>query len=399
MTDYVLERERKLPVISHYDIVVVGAGIAGTAAALAASRHNKKVLLVERMYAIGGLATLGLITVYLPLCDGTGRQICFGLNDEFLKLAISRGYEDKYPDTWLPRPSDEHRGQRFEVGYNAQVFAVLLEQELLKAGCTVLYGTFAAAVIKKSEVIDSVIIENKDGRQAIKTHAVIDATGDADICAMAGAKTAIFPDGNPLAAWFYETAEGKTKRRMLGAADVLSANPFAESPRRIESKRYSGVDAAEVSEMTIASHKASLDEFFKIGNVSQSHSLTALAVIPQLRKTRRLVGNYEMNASLQHEYMSDSIGLIGDWRKAGPVYELSFGSLFSEAVPNLAVVGRCISVSNDMWDITRVIPPSVVTGQAAGTAFSLCNDLRTLDVGILQNTLHDDGVVIHEREL
>ena len=148
MTDYVLERERKLPVISHYDIVVVGAGIAGTAAALAASRHNKKVLLVERMYAIGGLATLGLITVYLPLCDGTGRQICFGLNDEFLKLAISRGYEDKYPDTWLPRPSDEHRGQRFEVGYNAQVFAVLLEQELLKAGCTVLYGTFAAAVIK-----------------------------------------------------------------------------------------------------------------------------------------------------------------------------------------------------------------------------------------------------------
>ena len=93
MTDYVLERERKLPVISHYDIVVVGAGIAGTAAALAASRHNKKVLLVERMYAIGGLATLGLITVYLPLCDGTGRQICFGLNDEFLKLAISRGYE------------------------------------------------------------------------------------------------------------------------------------------------------------------------------------------------------------------------------------------------------------------------------------------------------------------
>ena len=60
----------------YYDVVVCGGGIAGISAAVAAARHGAKVLLLEREYALGGLATLGLVTIYLPLCDGTGRQVC-----------------------------------------------------------------------------------------------------------------------------------------------------------------------------------------------------------------------------------------------------------------------------------------------------------------------------------
>lgn len=78
--EYIQEPERTLPVrYADYDVIVAGGGIAGIAAALAAARAGKRVLLLERMFALGGLATLGLVTIYLPLCDGKGHQLSFGL--------------------------------------------------------------------------------------------------------------------------------------------------------------------------------------------------------------------------------------------------------------------------------------------------------------------------------
>ncbi|MFA6845348.1 MAG: FAD-dependent oxidoreductase, partial [Sphaerochaetaceae bacterium] len=162
--NYLLEKERKTPIVSEYDTVIVGAGMGGIAAALATARHGRKVLLVERMFSVGGLATLGLITIYLPLCDGRGRQVCFGLNDELLKLSISHGFEDKYPNTWLDKKQTVHHDQRFEVGFNAQVFAILMEQTLREAGCDILYGTLVTSISKKNNFIDAVILENKNGR-------------------------------------------------------------------------------------------------------------------------------------------------------------------------------------------------------------------------------------------
>ena len=72
----------------HYDIAVAGAGIAGVSAALSAARRGYKVVLLEKQMIIGGLATSGLIFIYLPLCDGTGRQWLFGIAEELLKLSM-----------------------------------------------------------------------------------------------------------------------------------------------------------------------------------------------------------------------------------------------------------------------------------------------------------------------
>lgn len=397
--EFLAETEKRTPIVSSYDTVIVGAGMGGVSAALAAARHGRKVLLVERMFAVGGLATLGLITIYLPLCDGKGRQVCKGLNDELLRLAISHGFEDKYPDTWLDGKGLDHHGQRFEVGYNAQVFAILMEQKLKEAGCDILYGTNVVGVSKKNKAIDTLIVENKNGREAIRTNSVIDATGDADVCVLAGVPVLNYTRGNALASWFYETKNGKTVRRMLGAADVLPDDPSAEIPEKLESQRYSGIDAWETSRMVENAHRTLLRKFFENGEVSQSHSLATIPSIPQVRMTRKLVGLYTISDTEQHHFMSDSIGLISDWRKNGPVYEVPFRCLFSGDVVNLAVVGRCISVSDGMWDITRVIPPAVVSGQAAGTALSLGYDLSKMDLPSLQKELRKDGVVIHETEL
>ena len=117
----------------YYDVVVCGGGIAGISAAVAAARHGAKVLLLEREYALGGLATLGLVTIYLPLCDGTGRQVCFGLAEELLRLSISNGIEDLYCPEWLESGSEEERKKtRFQVRYNPYVFAIEAEKLLRK---------------------------------------------------------------------------------------------------------------------------------------------------------------------------------------------------------------------------------------------------------------------------
>lgn len=72
-----------------YDVIVVGGGIAGIAAALSSARSGAKTLLVESMYMLGGLATAGLVTIYLPLCDGEGMQVSYGIAEEPLRISIS----------------------------------------------------------------------------------------------------------------------------------------------------------------------------------------------------------------------------------------------------------------------------------------------------------------------
>lgn len=401
MQKHIVEGERCTNVCGSYDIAVVGGGIAGISAALAASRLGQKVLLIERMFGLGGLATLGLVTIYLPLCDGCGRQVSYGIAEELLKLSIKYGHETDYPDTWLREKQKvtDHGNQRYQVRYNASVFSILMEHLLKAEGVDILYGTMVAGVHKKGDEIEALIIENKDGRRAIGTGAVVDASGDADICKMAEVETKLYANANALAAWFYETIDGKTRLHMLGAADVLAEDCDNDIPERLVAKRISGVDAREISESVIESHARSLQAFLRNPEVSEEHSLTSVAAIPQLRMTRRLCGEYTQDDVEMHKEFEDSVGMFGDWRKRGPVYEVPFRSLYSRKVKNLAVAGRCISVTDRMWDITRVIPVCAVTGQAAGTALALYRDLNNADIQVIQQTLKENGVRLHEKDL
>ncbi|MBQ9964324.1 MAG: FAD-dependent oxidoreductase [Clostridia bacterium] len=399
----VIRETLQTPVTYECDVLVCGGGIAGVSAALAAARQGKSVMLLEKQHILGGLGTAGLITYYLPLCDGYGKQVSFGIAEELLRLSIQMGAEARYPANWLdsddPAGRTEHDA-RYETRYNPYIFAVLMEQLLKQESVRILYGTYAVGVSTKGDKIHTVMIENKTGRQAIAVKSVVDATGDCDIAVFAGAPTALFQQGNLLASWYYALDKNGYDLHSLGYADMPeNRKTDADRERTKHFERFSGVDGEEISEMMQKAHRLMLDDWLKKREKDATVIPTTISSIPQLRMTRKLVGEYCQDDTEMHQEYADSVGMVSDWRERGPVYEVPFGTMVTKTVKNLVVAGRCTSVTDSMWDIMRVIPCCAVTGEAAGVAAAMTDDMIALDVTALQAKLVKNGVVLHERDL
>jgi len=383
-----------------YDIAVCGGGIAGISAALSASRQGKKVVLFEKQYMLGGLATSGLVTIYLPLCDGLGKQVSFGIAEELLKLSITYGAEDRYPENWLDGIGTRtEKDNRFQVRYNAQVFAILAEQLLLENGVDIMYGSYVVDVKTDNQKIESIFIENKSGRTEYKIDAVVDTTGDCDIAHFAKAPTTTFKQGNVLAAWYYFSDENGYNLQQVGASDTPDEEKNGDKKEHLIDRRFSGLDGKELSEMTCLSHNQTLKHWLKKREENPNAVISTIASIPQIRMTRKIVGEYQLSHIEEHKYFEDSIGLVSNWKKRGPVYEVPFRTLYNSSIKNLIVAGRCTSVNETLWDVMRVIPCCAVTGQAAGLAASLTNDFSSFDVKELQQKLVENGVILHEKDL
>ena len=383
------------------DVLVCGGGFAGISASLSAARQGKKVILLEKEYVLGGLGTAGLITIYLPLCDGMGKQVSFGISEELLRLSVSMGAEKDYPENWLNnKGSRTEKDPRFLVQYNPSLFAMLAEKLLVDEGVEILYGTYAVAVDKKGNRISAVITENKSGRQAISVKSVVDATGDCDIFHFANAPTENFKQGNLLAGWYYSLGKNGYNLKALGYADIPDEQKDKNhKTQSLVDRRFTGLDGVEISEMTQLSHQSTLNDIKKYRQTDPTYIPTSIATIPQIRMSRKIVGEYTLHDSEMHTFFDDSIGMVSDWRKRGPVYEVPFKTLYSDKIKNLISAGRCTSVTDSMWDIMRVIPCCAVTGEAAGIAASMSDDFSKLDVKKLQNELVKNGVVLHEKDL
>ena len=383
-----------------YDVAVCGGGFAGISAALAAAREGKRVVLFEKQFMLGGLATAGLITIYLPLCDGFGHQVSFGIAEELFKLSIKYGAEASYPENWLDGIGTRtEKDKRYKVQYNAQLFAILAEQLLLENGVDILYGSYVVDVQMNADKISHLCVENKSGRIAYTVSSVVDATGDCDIAWFANAPTDTFRQGNVLAAWYYYAGKDGHKLQPLGASDKPEEEKTGKEAKPLVDRRFTGLDGKELSEMTCLAHKTLLEHWLKKRESDPDVVISTIATTPQIRMTRKIVGEYTLSHTEKHTYFEDSIGMVSNWKTRGPVYEVPFRTLYSKAVKNLIVAGRCTSVNETLWDVMRVIPCCAVTGQAAGVAAAMTNDFSTLDVAELQRKLKQDGVVLHEKDL
>jgi len=382
-----------------YDVAVCGGGFAGISAALSAAREGARVVLFEKQLMLGGLGTAGVVTIYLPLCDGFGHQVSFGIAEELFRLSIKYGAERLYPANWLDGVGTRtEKDPRFEVQYNPQVFAILTEKLLTEAGVDIMYDSYAVGAEVEDEKIKCIYIENKSGRSAYYAKSFVDCTGDCDIAHFSGAKTSVHQRGNSLAAWYYYTDSEGYHLKQLGAADVPNPDPNTKFKPLVD-RRFSGLDGKEISEMTITAHEKLLEDWLKRREEKPETVISTIATMPQLRMTRKIVGEYELKDSDMHKEFSDSVGMVSNWRKRGPVYEIPFRALYSRDVKNLIVAGRCISTDEEIWDIVRVIPCCAVEGEAAGIAAAMSDDFSALNVSCLQERLKRRSIPLHEKDV
>jgi hypothetical protein len=394
-----LSESNRVPIAGSYDVVVVGGGIAGVSAALAARRKGRRVLLIEKSVVLGGLATLGFIAYYLPLCDGRGKKVSAGIAEELLHLSIKYGYHDLQPQ-WKDG-SGVGATKRYTSIFSPPEFIFTLDDVVTSSGIDLLFDTVFCKPIMDGDRCSAVIVENKTGRTAYKAKMFIDSSGDTDLFFRAGSKCV--EEKNYLAYWFYKTNLEMMKKAVQSGRikDGISlewrGSFLRDGSYTLGEKEYKGTDAKDITRFILRGRELLQKEVVK--NSEQNGALLALPGMAQYRRTRRIRGIYCLTESDALKRFDDSIGCTGHWLKPGIVYEIPYRTLVVKGVTNVLAAGRNTSSSGDAWEATRVIPAAAVTGEAAGTAAAVaikkgCS-VTELSVADLQKELKKDGVIIH----
>ncbi len=389
------------PILGEFDLIVVGGGIAGICAAVSAKRSGpERVLLIEKNVQFGGLATLGLISWYEPLCDGHGRKLMYGMADELMQLAIRYG-PDCLPKEWQDNPDKIASKKRFATHFSPSMFALGIDQLIRENDINVLLDTVAVKPVMEGRKCNGIIVENKTGRGYYKAHVVVDATGDSDILARAGVPCEC--EHNYLTFTAYQAnlatinmAANRNDvfhvRKWITAGSDLWGNGHPKNKPMLK-----GVTAEEITEFVLDGRRMLFD-LIKDEN-RKTRDITALPGMAQFRKTRRIVGEYTLTEEDEGKYFEDSISVAGDFANRGKRYEIPFRLLYNPAFNNLITAGRSVSASGWAWDVTRVIPIAAATGQAAGVAAAIATEqniaIKDVKIEELQDHLVQEGVHIH----
>ncbi|MCR8958151.1 FAD-dependent oxidoreductase [Variovorax sp. S2] len=439
------EPARELPVFGEYDVVVVGGGPAGIAAAVSAARRGASTLLVERYGFLGGMGTAGGVTNFAGLYgkrNGEMTLLVRGVVDDLLARIDALG--------GLNKPQDGMQGRIRVRSYDTSAYKIAADQLLAGAGVNLLFHAWAAAVVRDGNRIAALVVETKSGRQAIRANAFIDASGDADVAAFAGVPfevgdghgSGLFPttmfrvgqvDAEPalaavgefkaindLMAAVQQQKPGKYKFPREGAILRPNIDPRewranVTQIRNAAGRAMNGVDARELTEGELEGRRQ-IAEYFKFmkAEVPGFAKSAIVEIAPQvgIRETRRIEGLYALTGEdiLSSAAFDDSIGINAwpmemhadgriEWafpRDENRTYnQLPWRMLVPRTVDNLLVAGRCAAMTHEGQSAARASGGCFVMGQAAGTAAaSLGSGARFADVDVpaLQEKLAADGV-------
>lgn len=424
------ETANELPVTYDVDVLIVGGGPTGVAAATAAARAGEKTLLIERYGFCGGMATAGMSGAICGLFTsgkGPHEQLVHGFAGEFYQHLKHRGaVSDPFPF-----------GETCLVVHEPHTWKEIADDLLADSGAKVLFHTLATDVVMEGNQLRGVIIENKNGRQLITARRFIDATGDGDLCVKAGVPytcgrngmvqypTMVFRMGNvdiargighpvtQLETWV-EAAQAKgfhLPRKhiyllpsprpgevMCNVTSILRDDgrpidatcaedlTFAEQQGRKQVREYErflrawvpGFENAQLNDVAV-----------QIG-IRQSRTIEGQRCLTnddvfQAKKSQRAVAS---SAWCIEAHGQDGIFMFyldNDW------YDIPYDTLLPEDVPNLITAGRTLCAEHEALASARVTAQCFLTGYAAGTAAYLshrdCCAFDEIDVAELRSII------------
>lgn len=395
------EITEQIPVKGEYDVIVAGGGVAGVAAALACARRSKSVLLIEKTICLGGLATSGLVNLFVPMCNGRGKQIIKGMAEEFLRLSIKHGY-DTIPDEWKNGEPGEGAKTRYLTRFSVPIFIIELTRLMNDNGVKLLFDTVISKPVMENGHCKGLIVENKSGREFYGAKTVIDASGDADVLYRAGVPTV---QGKNYYTFYTYGANTETCRNAYEAKDMSKlTRAYFGGPADLYGrnhpegmKYFTGTDVEDISDYIIKNHNELLKNIEN--DDRKGRDILEIPTMCQFRTTRHIDGEYTVQETDTYRHFEDSVGAINDFDRKDFLFEIPYRAMIKKGFDNLITAGRCVAGNGYAWDVIRVIPPAIITGQAAGEAAVLSIEsgkpIYDIDVSELQNRLEKADVMIH----
>jgi len=426
--------QKELPVRLEADVVVAGGGASGVAAAVAAARMGKSVLLAEAGGALGGVGTSGLVPAFAPFDDGVN-VLCGGIGMEIRRQVSVHVPTNTY---WTPIDAEELKRTYDRIATDA--------------GVKVLFFTTVCDVLAADGHIEGVVLTSKTGLYAVKAKVFVDCTGDGTLNALGGGA---FEIGNE---------EGKTMPPTLCSQwagvdrdaywsnnipaqleKAIGDGVFTYADRHLSGMfiREGGVaggnighifdnDPLDEESLTKAMMwgRASMLEYMRFYREyirgCENVRLVGTGAMLGIRESRRTVCDYMLSVSdyIARADFADEIGRycypvdihimntktdeMERFRQEyenmryqkGESYGIPYRSLTAASWDNLLTAGRCMGTDRQMEASIRVMPGCFITGEAAGTAAALAadhgTDVRGVDVALLQRTLAGNGAYVRE---